>query len=454
VLCETSFGQELISEASPVLWYGRPRPNQWLTIGTNPSRGEFLHRDGTPRTGQAQKFYWRDALSFEDYLRNEEALQETIERASAYFESGRATTSWFGKPGGAKLEALLNGMGRSFYDASTSVIHVDFFKYATYEQMGKMKTGRYWMEHPTSIELLERTITTIDPTRLIVLGRENCRSFTGFSTTGRLAAYPAITYEIGRHESGIPMIGLHMKPNKGRVHMRINKFISESGKASRRQADRLVEEGRVTINGKKAKIGDQVKPGDEVLVNGSVARVARNNVYIAVHKPVGITSTTEKKVKGNLVDMVNHPLRIFNIGRLDKDSEGLILMTNDGDIVNEILRAEGEHEKEYIVSVDKPITPEFVEQMEAGVKILGQKTLPCKVRPLSKFDFNITLTQGLNRQIRRMCEALGYEVFRLQRVRVMNITLGKLPPGQWRDLSKKEREQLFRELNYEPKEWY
>ena len=244
------------------------------------------------------------------------------------------------------------------------------------------------------------------------------------------------------------------KLNKGRVHMRINKFISESGKASRRQADRLVEEGRVTINGKKAKIGDQVKPGDEVLVNGSVARVARNNVYIAVHKPVGITSTTEKKVKGNLVDMVNHPLRIFNIGRLDKDSEGLILMTNDGDIVNEILRAEGEHEKEYIVSVDKPITPEFVEQMEAGVKILGQKTLPCKVRPLSKFDFNITLTQGLNRQIRRMCEALGYEVFRLQRVRVMNITLGKLPPGQWRDLSKKEREQLFRELNYEPKEWY
>ena len=236
--------------------------------------------------------------------------------------------------------------------------------------------------------------------------------------------------------------------------MRINKFISESGKASRRQADRLVEEGRVTINGKKAKIGDQVKPGDEVLVNGSVARVARNNVYIAVHKPVGITSTTEKKVKGNLVDMVNHPLRIFNIGRLDKDSEGLILMTNDGDIVNEILRAENEHEKEYIVSVDKPITPEFVEQMEAGVKILGQKTLPCKVRPLSKFDFNITLTQGLNRQIRRMCEALGYEVFRLQRVRIMNITLGKLPPGQWRDLSKKEREQLFRELNYEPKEWY
>ena len=214
MLCETSFGKELIPEASPVLWYGRPRANQWLTIGTNPSRGEFLHRDGTPRMGQTQKFYWRNALSFEDYLGNEEALQETIERASSYFESGRATTSWFGKPGGAKLEALLNGMGRTFYDNLASVIHVDFFKLATYEQMGKMKAGRGWMEHPTSIELLERTITYIQPTRLIVLGRENCRAFTGFSTTGRLSAYPAITYEIGRHESGIPMIGLHMKPSE------------------------------------------------------------------------------------------------------------------------------------------------------------------------------------------------------------------------------------------------
>jgi 23S rRNA pseudouridine2604 synthase len=235
--------------------------------------------------------------------------------------------------------------------------------------------------------------------------------------------------------------------------MRINKYISESGKASRRQADKLIMDGRVTINGKRAEIGSQVNPGDNVLVNGDPIRVARNNVYIALNKPVGITSTTEKGVKGNIVDLVNHPLRIFNIGRLDKDSEGLILLTNDGDIVNEILRSENRHEKEYIVSVDKPITPEFLKKMSEGVKILGTKTLPCEVRQLSKFDFQIILTQGLNRQIRRMCEALGYEVYRLQRVRIMNIHLGNLPPGQWRDLTKKEKTQLFRELNYEPKEW-
>ncbi|MGD6818729.1 23S rRNA pseudouridine(2604) synthase RluF [Metabacillus sp. 84] len=235
--------------------------------------------------------------------------------------------------------------------------------------------------------------------------------------------------------------------------MRINKFISESGKASRRGADRLIEEGRVMINGKKAKIGDQVKPGDDVRVSGDQIQVSRNNVYIALNKPVGITSTTEKNVKGNIVDLVNHPLRIYNIGRLDKESEGLILLTNDGDIVNEILRAENEHEKEYIVSVDKPITPEFVEKMGSGVKILGTKTLPCEVEQLSKFDFKIILKQGLNRQIRRMCEELGYEVFRLQRVRIMNIHLGNLPPGQWRDLSKKEKNQLFSELDYYPNEW-
>lgn len=235
--------------------------------------------------------------------------------------------------------------------------------------------------------------------------------------------------------------------------LRINKFISEAGKASRRGADRLIEEGRVTINGKKAKIGDQVEPGDDIRVSGQQLRVARNNVYIALNKPIGITSTTEKNVKGNIVDLVNHPLRIFNIGRLDKDSDGLILLTNDGDIVNEILRAENEHEKEYNVSVDKPITPEFLQQMSKGVKILGTKTLPCKVEQLSKFDFKITLTQGLNRQIRRMCEALGYDVLRLQRVRIMNIHLGNLPVGQWRDLSKKEKKQLFSDLDYEPKEW-
>ena len=235
--------------------------------------------------------------------------------------------------------------------------------------------------------------------------------------------------------------------------MRINKFISEAGTASRRGADKLITEGRVTINGKRATIGSQVEPGDDVRVNGNQLFVARNNVYIALNKPVGITCTTEKGVKGNIVDLVNHPFRVFHIGRLDKDSEGLILLTNDGDIVNEILRSENQHEKEYVVSVDRPITPEFLKQMSEGVKILDTVTLPCKVEQLSKYDFKIILTQGLNRQIRRMCEALGYNVYRLQRIRIMNIQLDNLPVGQWRYLSKKEKAQLFQELNYEPKEW-
>ena len=235
--------------------------------------------------------------------------------------------------------------------------------------------------------------------------------------------------------------------------MRINKFISEAGQASRRGADKLITEGRVTINGKRATIGSQVEPGDDVRVNGNQLFVARNNVYIALNKPVGITSTTEKGVKGNIVDLVNHPFRVFHIGRLDKDSEGLILLTNDGDIVNEILRSENQHEKEYVVSVDRPITPEFLKQMSEGVKILDTITLPCKVEQLSKYDFKIILTQGLTRQIRRMCEELGYNVYRLQRIRIMNIQLDNLPVGQWRYLSKKEKTQLFNELNYEPKEW-
>ena len=235
--------------------------------------------------------------------------------------------------------------------------------------------------------------------------------------------------------------------------MRINKFISEAGKSSRRGADKLIKEGQVTINGKRAEIGSQVEPGDDVRVGGNQLYVARNNVYIALNKPVGITSTTEKGVKGNIVDLVNHPLRVFHIGRLDKDSEGLILLTNDGDIVNEILRSENEHEKKYIVSVDRPISPEFLQKMSEGVEILDTKTLPCKVEQLSKFDFEIILTQGLNRQIRRMCEALGYNVYRLQRIQIMNIHLGNLPVGQWGYLSKKEKNQLFKELNYTPKEW-
>ncbi|WP_173799937.1 23S rRNA pseudouridine(2604) synthase RluF [Domibacillus mangrovi] len=237
------------------------------------------------------------------------------------------------------------------------------------------------------------------------------------------------------------------------VSLRINKFISESGTTSRRGADKLIMDGRVTINGSIAKIGSQVKPGDDVRVSGNPIGIAKNNVYIALNKPVGITSTTEKKVKGNIIDLVNHPLRIHHIGRLDKDSEGLILLTNDGDIVNKILRAENKHEKEYIVSVDKPISPDFLKQMSEGVHILGTKTLPCEVIQLSKYEFQITLTQGLNRQIRRMCEELGYDVYRLQRTRIMNIHLNNLPIGQWRDLTKKERNQLFADLNYEPNEW-
>ncbi|MEG0549506.1 MAG: 23S rRNA pseudouridine(2604) synthase RluF [Vagococcus sp.] len=236
--------------------------------------------------------------------------------------------------------------------------------------------------------------------------------------------------------------------------MRLNKFISESGKASRRGADKLIEEGRVFINGKRAKIGTQVEPGDDVRVDGNQLFIApRSNVYIALNKPVGITSTTEKKVKGNIVDLVNYPSRIFHIGRLDKESEGLILLTNDGDIVNEILRSENQHEKEYVVSVDKAITPDFLKQMSEGVEILDTKTLPCELEKISNYEFKIILKQGLNRQIRRMCEALGYNVTRLQRLRIMNIELGNLPIGQWRYLSKKEKARLFDDLNYEEKQW-
>ncbi|MDT2835172.1 pseudouridine synthase [Vagococcus carniphilus] len=236
--------------------------------------------------------------------------------------------------------------------------------------------------------------------------------------------------------------------------MRLNKFISESGKASRRGADKLIEAGRVTVNGKKAKVGTQVEPGDDVRVDGNQLYIApRSNVYIALNKPVGITSTTEKKVKGNIVDLVNYPSRIFHIGRLDKDSEGLLLLTNDGDIVNEILRSENEHEKEYIVSVDKAITPDFIKQMSEGVHILDTKTLPCEIEKITNYEFKIILKQGLNRQIRRMCEALGYNVTRLQRLRIMNIELGNLPIGQWRYLSKKEKDRLFDNLDYEEKQW-
>ncbi|AOH53160.1 23S rRNA pseudouridine synthase F [Peribacillus muralis] len=234
--------------------------------------------------------------------------------------------------------------------------------------------------------------------------------------------------------------------------MRINKYISESGITSRRGADKWIAEGRVTINGAVAELGSQAQLGDDVRVDGKPIKVEQQNVYIALNKPIGITSTTEKHIKGNIVDFVNHPLRIFHIGRLDKDSSGLILLTNDGDIVNEILRAENKHEKEYIVTVDKPLTATFVKEMSSGVEILDTKTLPCKVKQLTKYTFNITLMQGLNRQIRRMCSALGYEVRDLHRIRIMNIHLDGLALGQWRDLTEDELKDLFTELNYKPRQ--
>lgn len=233
--------------------------------------------------------------------------------------------------------------------------------------------------------------------------------------------------------------------------MRINKFLSEAGIVSRRGADKWIEDGRVIINGQPAELGSKVEPGDEVRVDGKPVKTEEQLVYIVLNKPVGITSTTERHIEGNVVDFVKHPLRIFHIGRLDKDSDGLLLLTNDGDIVNEILREEHGHEKEYIVTVDRPLTKEFIRSMETGVEILDTITKPCKVKQLGPRKFNITLTQGLNRQIRRMCSALGYTVRRLQRTRIMNIHLGDLPIGKWRDLTEQELNEMYQLLDYEPK---
>jgi len=233
--------------------------------------------------------------------------------------------------------------------------------------------------------------------------------------------------------------------------MRINKYLSEAGIVSRRGADKWIEDGRITINGLLAELGSKVEDGDAVHADGKLVKTEEQLVYLMLNKPVGITSTTERHIKGNVVDFVNHPLRVFHIGRLDKDSDGLLLLTNDGDIVNEILREENGHEKEYIVTVDQPITKEFIRQMESGVPILDTVTKPCKVKQLGPRKFNMTLTQGLNRQIRRMCSALGYNVRKLQRTRIMNIHLGDLPNGQWRDLTDEELSEMFKMLNYEPK---
>lgn len=224
--------------------------------------------------------------------------------------------------------------------------------------------------------------------------------------------------------------------------VRLNKFISDSGICSRREADKLIELGKVTINGAKADVGSKVLKGDKVKVNGQLISKDEELIYIALNKPVGITCTTEHKVKGNIVDFIGHEKRIFPIGRLDKDSQGLILLTNDGDIVNKILRAKNNHEKEYVVTVDRPITDSFIKGMASGVPILDTITNECFIKKESKFVFRIILTQGLNRQIRRMCEHFGYNVKKLERLRIMNIELKNLPIGKWRYLTVNELKSL------------
>ena len=225
---------------------------------------------------------------------------------------------------------------------------------------------------------------------------------------------------------------------------RINKYLSETGYCSRRQADTLVSENRVTINGKPAEMGAQVSDQDVIEVDGKPIQKRKNDfVYLAFNKPVGIECTTNTKVKDNVVDYINYPERIFPIGRLDKDSEGLLLLTNDGDIVNKILRARNNHEKEYIVKVDKPVNDRFITRMSLGVPILDTMTKKCKVEKINAYTFKIVLTQGLNRQIRRMCEHLGYEVKALKRVRIINITLD-VSLGKYRKLSDKEMHELNR----------
>lgn len=223
---------------------------------------------------------------------------------------------------------------------------------------------------------------------------------------------------------------------------RLNKYLSESGFCSRREADKLIEQGRVTVNGVVPEMGTKVEDTDRICVDGQpVVQSTEKRIYLAFHKPVGIECTTNTAVKNNIVDYLNYPERIFPIGRLDKASEGLLLMTNDGDIVNKILRARNNHEKEYIVTVNKPITDRFIQRMGNGVPILDTVTRKCKVEPISRYVFRITLTQGLNRQIRRMCDYLDYEVTALKRIRIINIQLD-IPVGKYRDLTKKELQQL------------
>lgn len=222
------------------------------------------------------------------------------------------------------------------------------------------------------------------------------------------------------------------------VKTRLNKFISETGFCSRRMADKMIDEGRVKVNGKIPELGTQVSTTDTIEINGNPLKPKDELVYLAFNKPVGITCTTEHKIKGNIIDFINYPKRIFPIGRLDKPSQGLIFLTNDGDIVNKILRSGNNHEKEYIVTVDKPISTDFIKDMSNGIAILDTITKKCFVKKESKYVFRIVLTEGLNRQIRRMCECLGYDVVRLERLRIMNVSIDRLPIGKWRYLTQNE----------------
>jgi 23S rRNA pseudouridine2604 synthase len=230
--------------------------------------------------------------------------------------------------------------------------------------------------------------------------------------------------------------------------MRINKYMSETGAFSRRETNRLIAAGRISINGVVCEAGAEVEPGDIVLVDGQeLSADKQEKVYLALNKPIGITCTAAKHVEGNIIDFVNYPSRIFAVGRLDKASEGLILLTNDGDIVNKMMRAEHGHEKEYVVDVDHPVTPDFLQAMAGGVEILGVTTKPCEVYRESECRFRIILTQGLNLQIRRMCKALGYRVLKLERIRIMNIKLNDLERGAWRNLDSAELKTLLTGLD-------
>ena len=227
---------------------------------------------------------------------------------------------------------------------------------------------------------------------------------------------------------------------------RLNKYIADSGYCSRREADRLIQEGRVRLDGRVGALGDRVQPGMAVTVDGKPLSGEGEKVYLLLNKPRGIVCTADPREPMNVVDYLGYPSRVFPVGRLDKDSEGLLLLTSDGEIVNRVLRAAGGHEKEYEVQIDRPVTPEFVRRMSEGVPILDTVTLPCRVRRTGERSFNIILVQGLNRQIRRMCEALGANVTYLRRIRIMNLRLGRLQPGQWRELTGAELAELMGRL--------